>query len=203
MSNDYEDDDEFLTGEEADALFNKPEHETDERNPNLADQRIKLANAQSVAEQYPDSQSPFKDALDILAEGIRSKLLTMEELQLLANMLPPELFATDAVTAEFDVMGELAQQRNLVNSLRLAIMNPGGKGLRAEVSISEAKSVMDTCRQFGETIRKNMERVNNISRVQALEAAILETMADKPEEFKRDFIKQLERQLKVYCQEKG
>lgn len=200
--NNFDDDDEFLTGDEADALFNKPEHETDERNPNLASQRIKLANAQSVAEQYPDSQSPFKDALDILSEGIRARLLSTEELQELANMLPPELFVTEAVTAEFDVMDELAQQRNLVNSLRLAIMNPGGKGLRSEVSISEAKSVMDTCRQFGETIRKNMERVNNISRVQALEAAILETMADYPDDFKREFTAQLERQLKVYCQEK-
>lgn len=196
MSQEY-DDDEFLTGPEADEFFTQGEESNE-----IAEQRIKLANAQSIAEQCPDSPSPFKDALDILSEGIRSKRLTNEELQVLANMLPPELFATESVTADFDVMDELAQQRNLVNSLRLQIMNPGGRGIREGISISEAKSVMDTCRQFGETIRKNMERVNNISRVQALEAAILETIGGYPEDFKREFTQELEKQLKVYCQEK-
>ncbi|CAL9974982.1 hypothetical protein VPHK449_0004 [Vibrio phage K449] len=202
MSDTFEDDDDFLTGEEADAYFSGSSSSEEEANPDLAAQRLKLEHARSTAEQFPDDHSPFKDAIDILSEGIRSRQITNEELQDLANLLPPELFQVDSIDAEFDIMEELGQQRNLVNSLRLAIMNPGGKGLRKDVAISEAKSVMDTCRQFGETIRKNMERVNNISRVQALEAAILETMVDYPEEFKREFTKHLEHQLKIYCKDK-
>lgn len=197
------DDDDFLTGDEADSYFADPTSAADQENPDLAAQRLKLEHARSVSSQHPDGHSPFKDAIDILSEGLRSRAISNEELQELANLLPPELLQVDSIDAEFDIMEELGQQRNLVNSLRLAIMNPGGKGLRKEVAISEAKSVMDTCRQFGETIRKNMERVNNISRVQALEAAILETMVDYPEDFKRDFTKQLERQLKIYCKDKS
>lgn len=199
----HDDDDDFLTGDEADSYFADPTSAADQENPDLAAQRLKLEHARSVSSQHPDGHSPFKDAIDILSEGLRSRAISNEELQELANLLPPELLQVDSIDAEFDIMEELGQQRNLVNSLRLAIMNPGGKGLRKEVAISEAKSVMDTCRQFGETIRKNMERVNNISRVQALEAAILETMVDYPEDFKRDFTKQLERQLKIYCKDKG
>lgn len=203
---DYDEDD-FLTGDEADGLFqelSKTEEEriedmTEEQSLKVVNARAKLIMAQDNVRSNPGSTSPFVDAIDIISEGLKSKQLDTHELQTLVDLLPAELLQVDAIDTDFDMMDELGAQRNLVNALRLRVMNPSGRGIRDTISVSEAKSVLDACRNFGEVIRKNMESVVNLRRVQALEAAIMETVAGHGEEFKRDFVKELEKQCKVYC----
>lgn len=180
-------DDDFLTGDSVDSILSSA---------GKAEETLKMNH---IHEEVSGNPSMYLNALDIIAEGIRSKQIAHEDLQRLANILPPDLFHIDKIDSDFDIKEELGQQMNMVSSMRLAVLNPGGRGLRQGVSISDAKAVMEACRQFGETIRKNMERVNNIGRVQALEAAILESLSSYGEDFKREFVKNLESSLRVYC----
>ncbi len=180
-------DDDFLTGDSVDSMLELT---------GAPKETLKLRNIQEEVKSNP---SIFLNALEILAEGVRSKQIDKAELQKLANLLPPDLFYIDKVDTDFDIKEELGQQMSMVASMRLAVLNPGGRGLREGVSIGDAKAVMESCRAFSETIRKNMERFNNISRVQALEAAVLETISSYQEDFKREFLKNLEESLKVYC----
>lgn len=204
---DYDDEDDFLTGDEADGLFQElsksPEEKeqdlTEEQSAKAVNARAKLVMAQGSVRTASNGTSPFHDAIDIIGEGLKSKLLKPEELQTLVDLLPPEILQADALNTDFDMMEELGAQRNLVNALRLQVMNPSGRGIRSGISVSEAKSVLDACRNFGEVIRKNMESVVNLRRVQALEAAIMETVSDHGEEFKREFVAELEKQCKIYC----
>lgn len=203
----YDEDDDFLTGEDADHLFEelskspeeKAEDLTEEQSIKAANARAKLVMAQDNVRSASNGTSPFMDAIDILSEGLKSKMLQPMELQNLVDLLPPEILQVDSINTDFDMMEELGQQRNLVNALRLQVMNPSGRGIRDGISVSEAKSVLDACRNFGEVIRKNMESVVNLRRVQALEAAIMEVVGDHGEEFKRQFVAELEKQCKIYC----
>lgn len=175
------DDDEFLTGDRADQILS-----------HLGQTRIAAATASS-------KDSPWLNAIAVLEESVREGTLPPKYIEKLVDVIPSEYFESVSVDADFDMGAELGAQRNLVNALRNKVMSAGGRGLHQGVSISEAKSVMDSCRQFGEVIRKNMESVNNLSRVQALEAAILVTVNDYPEEFRRDFLANLEKQLLIHC----
>lgn len=203
----YDDDDDFLTGDDADQLFNDLSKTKEEQDADLTEEqatkamnaRAKLVMAQDNVRSATDGVSPFLDAIDIIGEGLKSKLLQPEELQTLVDLLPPEILQVDSINTDFDMMEELGLQRNLVNALRLQVMNPSGRGIRSGISVSEAKSVLDACRNFGEVIRKNMESVVNLRRVQALEAAVMEVVSGHGEEFKRDFVAELEKQCKIYC----
>lgn len=185
---DFEDDDDFFVGEEADDLFG------DMTEVETAD-RVALAGAKMT------SLSPYQEALHILTEAMRRQELPTEMLQELANLIPSELFDIAPIESDFDMKKELAEQQALITSMRMNIMNPGGRGLKASVSISEAKSVLDSCRNFSETIRKNLESYVNLERIQALESAVLDTMNGYPEEFKRDFSKNLEKALLIHCKQ--
>ncbi|AHI61274.1 hypothetical protein vBVpaS1601_9 [Vibrio phage vB_VpaS_1601] len=203
----YDDDDDFLTGDDADHLFHElsksPEEQaedlTEEQTTKAVNARAKLVMAQDNVRSASNGTSPFLDAIDIISEGLKSKLLQPAELQTLVDLLPPEILQVDAVDTDFDMMEELGLQRNLVNALRLQVMNPSGRGIRSGISVSEAKSVLDACRNFGEVIRKNMESVVNLRRIQALEAAIMEVTSGHGEDFKREFVAELEKQCKIYC----
>lgn len=183
-------DDDFLVGEEADRVFSgTPEGEQVGK--------IALSGAKKV-----EGARPYEEAILILAEGLRRKELPQERLQDLANLIPTELFNIDPISEDFDMKQELAEQQALVKSMRLNIMNPGGRGLKTSVSIGEAKAVLDACRNFGETIRKNLESYVNLERLQALESAVLETVSGYPEDFKREFSKNLEKALIIHCKQK-
>lgn len=178
------DDDDFLVGEEADELFaDQPEAET--------------AGSIVVAKGRP----AVEEAFTILAEALRRNQMPNDLMQELANLIPTELFDIAPIEADFDMKQELAEQQALVTSMRKGIMNPGGKGLKANVSISEAKATMDACRQFSETIRKNLESYVNLERIQALESAVLETVNGYPEDFKREFCVNLKKALDFHCKQ--
>lgn len=185
MTDKFSDEDEFLTGDEADSWLDTPEVS--------GDVKLKVENAKS------SSATPWLDAIAILEEGIREGSIPEAEIIALTEVIPAQYFTTEAMDAEFDMMAELGAQRNLVNALRSKVMLAGGRGLAKDVTVSEAKSVMDSCRQFGEVIRKNMENVVNLDRIQALESSIMLTVNDYPEDFRREFLKNLEKQLQVHC----
>ena len=180
------DDDDFLVGEEADGLFKE---DTGHR----AASKVALSSAKA------GNANPYLEAITILEEGLRLGEVKDESLQELANLIPTTLFDIEPITQEFDMKQELAEQQALVTSMRMSIMNPGGKGLRKGVSVSESKSVLDACRNFSETIRKNLESFVNLGRIQALESAVLESISGESEEFKRTFKANLEKALAVHC----
>lgn len=181
------DDDDFLVGNEADSAF-EGRSEIEQAGA------ILLSGAKKVA-----GSAPISESIQILEEALRRQELPREQLQDLANLIPTELFDIAPIDANFDMKQELAEQQALVKSMRLNIMNPGGQGLKSSVSISEAKSVLDACNRFAETIRKNLESYVNLERIQALESALLETVSGYPEDFKREFTKNLKKALEFHC----
>lgn len=172
---DFEDDD-FLTGNDADSILN------------------------ALGQQKADSETDVMALIDKLEVAFQRETITPEEVDALTQIIPSEYFKMDEVGTDFDMKNELGMQLRMVNALRSKVITGTGQ-LKKEVSISEAKSVLDSCRQTGEVIRKNMESVVNLNRIQALEAAVLATVNGHPEEFKREFLASLEKQLAFYCRD--
>lgn len=176
MSNNDED---FLTGDNADAVL--------------------LAIGQQ-AQPIESKITELDHAVELIEQAFEDKKITQEQTEKLADLIPPELFNVESIGTDFDMRAELAMQQRMIHALRQTVMTGTGK-LKKDVSIAEAKSVLDSCRNFGEMIRKNMESVVNLERIQALEAAVLATVNGYPEDFKREYLANLEKQLAIFCKE--
>lgn len=171
-----DDEDDFLTGDEADDILN------------------------ALGQQRADNDTNLMPLIEKLEVAFQRETITPDEVEALIQIIPSEYFQMEEVGTDFDMMQELGMQLRMVNALRGKVMTGTGQ-LNKKVSISEAKSVLDSCRQTGEVIRKNMESVVNLNRIQALEAAVLATVNGHPEEFKREFLASLEKQLAVFCKD--
>lgn len=171
-----DDEDDFLTGDEADDILN------------------------ALGQQRAENDTNLMPMIEKLEVAFQRETIKPEEVEALIQIIPGEYFQMAEVGTDFDMKKELSMQLVMVNALRSKVMTVTGT-LDKRVSISEAKSVLDSCRQTGEVIRKNMESVVNLNRIQALEAAVLATVNGHPEEFKREFLASLERQLAVFCKD--
>lgn len=184
MSKEFDFDDDFLTGAETDIVLSKS-----------GDEKLALAAVE-------DAQH-WEMAIQAITTALEKDALPKPVIEKLLELIPSEYFHKDDINADFDMDAFLQQDMQLVRALRDKVLVGGGSKLRHNVSISEAKSVMDTCRQFGNEIRKNIESLNDIRRVQALESAVLETINGKDEKFRKEFLVNFEESLKRYCKAKG
>ena len=174
----FDDDEDFLSGDESDQAL------------------AALASRVSpISRSVVSSVDAMIDTLDV---GFTDQLFTEEQIDRIVNTIPAEFLAVDDVGADFDLLKEVALQVKMVNALRNRIMTGGG--LKKDVSIAEAKSVLDSCRQTNEVVRKNMESLVNLNRIQALEAAVIQTVRSELNEVQiAEFLVSLEKNLAIFC----
>jgi hypothetical protein len=166
-------DDDFLVGTRADDMFNAI-----------------LATASNSLDVH----------ITAIEQASGNGKLTQEDLVRLVELIPTDMFSVDAVGADFDMQNELGMQHRLVNAMRNQVLTGLGT-IRKDVSLQEAKQVLDSCRAFGEVIHKNMKSVVNLKRLQALESAILEAVSGSALVDKQVFLDSLERHIELYCKD--
>lgn len=122
--------------------------------------------------------------------------LSRSQQEILAQRLPSDLFTSDGeqvYDANFSVADELSLQIQAVQALRQHVF-PGGR-LKHGASIREAKEVVTTCNQMIKTLMDSHERIMNMERMRAIEAATVDVLGEMNEKAKEMFLQRLELKL--------
>lgn len=122
--------------------------------------------------------------------------LTQEQLRILIGKLPVDLMdeaGGQAYDANFSVADELTLQIQAVKALRQHVF-PNGR-FNQDGSVREAKEVLTTCNQMIRTLMDSHERIMNLERMRAIEAATLEALAEVSDDMKEQFLVRLEKKL--------
>ena len=130
------------------------------------------------------------------------ELITLLELDEVPHDLLPSLadavsvVAPDNFDEEFDLREELSTQLKMVRAVRNSILNSAGQ-IREDTTVSEVKSVLDASMKLAQMLTKANKEIVNIERIQAVEAAFLETIADLDEARQKEFVAILEKRMKA------
>lgn len=78
----------------------------------------------------------------------------------------------------FDMEKEVAEIIQSVRMLRRSIRSPNGKGLKAGVTVAEAKDVISMSNTMVNTLMKSHEKIVNMARYRAVEQATVDILRD-------------------------
>lgn len=96
----------------------------------------------------------------------------------------------------FNIKEELQTQMQIVRSVRSTILSPSGQ-LNKNTTVSEVKAVMDSSMRLTTAIQAAQKEITNMERIQAVEAAFLEVIAEFPEEQQKLYVQRLEHRMKL------
>lgn len=127
----------------------------------------------------PAALQAFNYVLDLLKrKQIPPKKL--RELMIAISSQEEELDPSDeeAYDETFDMEREVAEVLRSVKILRKSILTPSGRGLRAGVTVAEAKDVISMSNSMINTLMKSHEKIVNMARYRAVEQATVDVLRD-------------------------
>lgn len=108
----------------------------------------------------------------------------------LYNALPDSV-TKGSYNETFDLSEELGCQLSLVRGLRKEIFHPDGT-LKDEYGIDAAKQVLTASRDLSKILQTSHGELVNYRRIQAIETAFLDTIADMPQKTQEKYANLLE-----------
>ena len=123
--------------------------------------------------------------------------LSEEQLHRLVSALPAGVLEHSAQDygADFSLAAEIGLQIVAVQNLRQHVF-PNGH-LREGCNIREAKEVLTTCNVMIKTLMDNHDRVMNMERMRAVEAATVDVLIDLDPTLKEAFLERMQSRLEA------
>ena len=120
--------------------------------------------------------------------------ITKNVKQIVSALANYEVDGTDvpeeSYDSTFDMEKEVTEVLRSVKLLRKSILNANGTGLKAGVTVSEAKDVISMSNTMINTLMKSHEKIVNMARYRAVEQATIDTLRDLESDAK--FLEDLE-----------
>lgn len=150
----------------------------------------------SALHQFADEHASVSldDAVDAILNAPQA--LTQTQLINLSTILRDRMPEGVKYDASFDLMAEVAAQLTMCRAMRAKVMTAGGTPL-PDVSARDLKEVVTANNTLFQSVMRSHERLVNLDRLRAIEAATIAAVKDQPKDVQDAFFETLEQQLEA------
>jgi len=159
---------------------------TEQFDPNIVSKDFRIRDKAKESQELRNSVSELVTLLDL--GGVPNDII-----KLLSTAL--DRHSEIDFDEDFNVREELVTQMKLVRAIRNSLLESNGR-LKEDTTVSEVKSVLDASIRLSEMLNKVNKDLINHERLQAVEAAFMETISGFDKEIQLECVKNLEKRLK-------
>lgn len=131
-------------------------------------------------EKKETSEAYTGNAIREVVTLLIAKAVTVEDCKAIFSVLP-DTVKKSSYNESFDLSEEISCQIELVRGLRKEVFNPDGT-LKEEYGIDSAKHILTASRDLTKMLQSSHAELVNYKRIQAIETAFLDTIAEMPKE---------------------